>query len=328
MKASVKVFLIIVAGFMLITGIFFYLKKEGIRFSLINKDIPEKVLQVEPDNNPVPNLDSLNTPQNEPVVDVTPEVKPVIQYTTLKIGTNPRKEITDAVGKENIDMVLALNRVNMNKIQKGAVLTIPASWKDVDMMALSPYPTYIDRIKDIPKFIFVSQRVQAFGLYEKGKLVRWGPVSTGKKATPTPSKLFFANWKQKLTISNIDDTWIMPWNVNFANLDGMSLHPYELPGYAASHSCVRLFESDAMFIYGWVDQWTLTPKDEIATYGTPVLIFGKYGYGQKPPWKHLPEDPSATTITDNEINEQLDQYLPDIQSKVLTKDPTQDANTG
>ncbi len=304
MNSGRKIILIIITGLLIVAGAFFYLKNNS-----------EKVQLSQPADN-VNNVAENTEPQT-----AEPETKPElnIQYTTLTIGTNPRKEITDAVGKENVDMVLALNRINMNKIQKGAVLSVPTDWTGVDMMALSPYPTRIDRIKDISKFIFVSQRVQAFGLYENGQLVRWGPVSTGKKATQTPSKLYFANWKQKVTISNIDDTWIMPWNVNFANFDGMSLHQYELPGYAASHSCVRLFEADAMFIYNWVNQWTLTPKDQIATYGTPVLVFGTYGYGQKPPWKHLSEDPSATTITDSEINEQLDLYLPDIQSKTLTE---------
>lgn len=304
MNSGRKIILTIITGLLIVAGVFFYLKNN-----------PEKVQPSQP-------TDNINdVTENTKPETAEPETKPEIdiQYTTLTIATNPRKEITDAVGKENVDMVLALNRINMNKIQKGAVLTIPTSWYGVDMMTLSPYPKEIERIKDISKFIFVSQRVQAFGLYENGHLVRWGPVSTGKKSTPTPSKLYFANWKQKVTISNIDDTWIMPWNVNFANFDGMSLHQYELPGYAASHSCVRLFEADAMFIYDWVNQWTLTPKDQVATYGTPVLIFGTYGYGQKPPWKHLLEDPSATTITDNEINEQLDQYLPDIQNKTLTK---------
>ncbi len=304
MNSGRKIILIIITGLLIVAGVFFYLKNNS-----------EKVQPSQPADN-VGNVAEDPEPQT-----AEPETKPElnIQYTTITMGTNPRKEITYAVGKENVDMVLALNRINMHKIQKGAVLSVPTAWTGVDMMALSPYPTRIDRIKDISKFIFVSQRVQAFGLYENGQLVRWGPVSTGKKATQTPSKLYFANWKQKVTISNIDDTWIMPWNVNFANFDGMSLHQYELPGYAASHSCVRLFEADAMFIYDWVNQWTLTPKDQIATYGTPVLIFGTYGYGQKPPWKHLSEDPSATTITDSEINEQLDLYLPDIQSKTLTK---------
>ena len=304
MKVSKKIIItIIAAGLIIISSVFFY--------SRVNIDSTPMI--------PVDGLDKSST--ETPVVETKPES--IIQYTTLTIGTNPRKEITDAVGKENVDMVLALNRINMHKIQKGAVLSMPTSWDGVDMMALSPYPEYIGRIENIPKFIFVSQRIQAFGLYENGRLVRWGPVSSGKKTTPTPSKLYFANWKQKVTISNIDDTWIMPWNVNFANIEGMSLHQYELPGYAASHSCVRLFEADAMFIYGWVDQWALTPNDQIATYGTPVLLFGTYGYGQKPPWKHLSEDPSATTITDSEINEQLDQYLTDIQSKTLTSDTTE-----
>ena len=315
MKHSGKIILSIIIGLVLVAVVFFYLKNQGVSFSFLYKNTSEKVQPGQITDN-VDNVAENPEPQT-----AEPETKPElnIQYTTLTIGTNPRKEITDTVGKENVDMVLALNRINMHKIQKGAVLTIPTSWDGVDIMALSPYPEYIDRIKDLSKFIFVSQRVQAFGLYENGQLVRWGPVSTGKKTTQTPSKLYFANWKQKVTISNIDDTWIMPWNVNFANFDGMSLHQYELPGYAASHSCVRLFEADAMFIYDWVNQWTLTPKDQIATYGTPVLLFGEYGYGQKPPWKHLPEDPSATTITDSEINEQLDLYLPEIQSKTLTE---------
>jgi len=37
----------------------------------------------------------------------------------------------------------------------------------------------------------------------------------------------------------------------------VSFHKFDLPGYPASHGCVRLPEEDAKWIYDWADHWTL-----------------------------------------------------------------------
>src|SRR6185436_9183186 len=123
--------------------------------------------------------------------------------------------------------------------------------------------------------------------YDSGRLVRWGPTSTGKRATPTPAGLFFANWKAKQTRSTENDEWILNWYFNFDNARGVSFHEYAMPGYPASHACVRLLAEDAKWIYDWADQWKVSRNGRgVIRWGTPVVVFDDYDYKAPPPWRH------------------------------------------
>ncbi|MEI6400009.1 MAG: L,D-transpeptidase [bacterium] len=244
-----------------------------------------------------------------PAPIVVPEIPKDITYHSLVLATDkPLAELTAVVGKENLITVLGLNRIDKKFIRKGMTITVPDSF--TDWMEYSPFPKKMESLQVVPKIILVSQKIQAFGVYENGVLVRWGPVSTGKKSTPTPPALYHTNWKGKSVTSTVDPTWIMPWYFNLQNLEGISMHQYELPGYAASHSCVRLREEDALFFYNWADQWVLSSdKQSVAKNGTPVIIFGEYDYKVKSPWKNLPIDKNATTFTEEQINTVVNTYL-------------------
>ncbi|HWC57855.1 MAG TPA: L,D-transpeptidase [Candidatus Paceibacterota bacterium] len=233
-------------------------------------------------------------------------------YNTFTITTaHPGAELAREVGAKNVSLVLAFNRLDPQHIPPHAVLTIPQT---LDWDALSPFPSTLPDAAAIPKLFIVSQRVQAFGAYEYGTLVRWGVVSTGKASTPTPNKLYTANWKGRLVVSSIKDEWVMPWYFNLDNAEGVSMHQYDLPGYPASHACVRMLEADAEWVYHWADQWILTLDGKTALApGTPVIVFGAYAYGQLPPWRQLPTNPEATTITVDELSKVVDAYLPTIK---------------
>jgi hypothetical protein len=79
----------------------------------------------------------------------------------------------------------------------------------------------------------------------------------------------------------------MGWYFNFDNARGLALHSYALPGYPASHACVRLLERDAIWIYGWCEGWTLGARGQVLDQGTPLLIAGRYAFGMLPPWRSL-----------------------------------------
>jgi hypothetical protein len=130
---------------------------------------------------------------------------------------------------------------------------------------------------------------QVFGAYEAGTLVRWGPVSTGVRASPTPQGLFSLNWKAVGHTSTVDPDWFMPWYFNFANREGLAFHQYVLPGQPASHGCIRLLERDAIWLFNWGDEWELNASGTtVRRPGTPVLITGSYDFSAPPPW-HSPE---------------------------------------
>jgi hypothetical protein len=161
-------------------------------------------------------------------------------------------------------------------------------------------------VRDSAKLLLVSLRVQAFAAYDSGRLVRWGPVSSGRKAMPTPVGLYHTNWKDERRVSTFDEEWLLLWYMNLHNFQGVSLHQYELPGRPASHSCLRLLEVDARWLYAWCEQWTLAPDHRtIVKHGTPVVVFGEWRWGRRAPWKRLPEHPDACALAPEEIEDAL-----------------------
>jgi lipoprotein-anchoring transpeptidase ErfK/SrfK len=164
-------------------------------------------------------------------------------------------------------------------------LIIPDGWVD-DELAYSPMPQTYDWAQPHTKALVVHQPAQVFGAYESGQLVRWGPVSTGRKETPTPAGAYNLTWRSRKRHSTDNDAWLLEWYFNFINERGVSFHQFDLPGYPASHACVRLLQRDAIWLYEWGEQWTLDPADrrKIATTGSPVLIVGVYDYASPAPW--------------------------------------------
>ncbi len=239
-----------------------------------------------------------------------------IRYSVLTLSSAlPMIELEEAVGKDQVPIVLALNRIDANNLKSGMTLTVLNT--PTDMLSLSPFPDTLLAASTLPKIIFISQQNQAFGAYEYGTLVRWGAVSTGKKSTPTPSKLYHTNWKGKLVISTVNSEWLLPWYFNLENFEGISMHQYELPGYPASHSCVRLSKEDAMWIYDWAQQWILAKATgEKLANGTPVIIFGAYDYEKIAPWKMLSVDNDITSITATSLEHELTTYLSEIEKSI------------
>jgi L,D-transpeptidase-like protein len=171
---------------------------------------------------------------------------------------------------------------------------VPTTWSD-DPLAYSPFPGEWPAAAGFPKAIVVDQPVQAFGAYENGHLVRWGPVSTGRKQTPTPDGAFNLTWRARSRRSTDNQDWLLEWYFNFVNERGVSFHLFELPGYPASHACVRLRLGDAQWLYDWGDQWTLEEdRRKLAAAGTPVMILGSYPFGTPPAWLSL--DALATPV--------------------------------
>ena len=89
------------------------------------------------------------------------------------------------------------------------------------------------------------------------------------------------------------------------------MHQYELPGYPASHGCVRMYRDDANWLYHWTDQWAIE-EGHVSIHGTPVVIFGEYPHGERKPWFSLEQNNEAVKITPEELTRILEEYLPTI----------------
>ena len=241
------------------------------------------------------------------------EPKPQIQYTTFIFPAKKKDSAMAAFNKEFSEeeryTILALNRLDSKNKWRADTLAVPAEF-DHTLMAYSPFPKNIETLKEVKKMVFFSYPIQAYALYESGELIKWGPTSMGKKTAQTKRGLMFANWKKELAISTVDSDWKLPFNVNVHNTLGIGWHQYDLPGFPASHSCLRLLMDDAKYLYNWVDTWILNKGGAtLKANGTPVIVFGDYEWGGKNPWKNLINDPASNDISLEAMNEIIEPHL-------------------
>jgi hypothetical protein len=90
-----------------------------------------------------------------------------------------------------------------------------------------------------PIMAIVSIKSQQFTFYDADGWILRAPVSTGATELETPAGVFAIVQKKKDHHSNMyDDAW-MP-HMQRITWNGIALHGGPLPGYAASHGCVRL----------------------------------------------------------------------------------------
>lgn len=249
---------------------------------------------------------------------VQEEPAPVIKYTSLIIPKDKKqkdsamKVFKETYSSEQRYKILAINRLDQKNSWRADTLSIPENL-DLDFLAYAPFPQNIASLSSVSKMMIFSYPIQAFAYYENGKLIKWGPTSMGKKSAQTKRGLTFANWKKELAISTVNSEWELPHNVNIYNKLGIGWHQYELPGFPASHSCLRMLAEDAQFMYDKVDTWVLTDDGQsVALKGTPVFIFGDWAWGEKKPWKQLSFDPNATTITEAELDALLQPRMAEI----------------
>ena len=210
--------------------------------------------------------------------------------------------------------IWSLNRVDERNSWRPDTLIIPED-VDQDWMAFSPFPAQLEILQPVNKIVVFSYPLQVFAAYENGKLLQWGPTSLGTKRNPTPTGLHFANWKSKESISTVNDNWILPWNFNIQNFAGVGWHEYSLPGYPASHSCLRLLTDHAQWLYQFAEQWVLKDSNTKLAEGTPVIVYGEFPFGEWSPWLNALENSKSVLITVDEMNEIISEHLDKILEK-------------
>jgi hypothetical protein len=90
-----------------------------------------------------------------------------------------------------------------------------------------------------PLMILISIPEQTMHVYRNGILIGRSTVSTGSKGHDTPGGVFSILEKQQTYRSKKYDNAPMP-NMQRLTWTGIAMHSGQLPGYAASHGCVRL----------------------------------------------------------------------------------------
>lgn len=210
------------------------------------------------------------------------------------------KKQKDSLDGRQQKIVMTVNRVDMANLPSLDSILVPDDLSG-DLVYYLPFPLRLKGLEEISKIIFFSYPSQTFGAYEYGNLVYAGATNMGRKKDPTPTGLYFTNWKAEHTTSTFNDEWELKWNFNIENKEGIGWHQYAMPGYPASHSCLRLFEDDAQHLYKWADEWKLKGTDSIVLKGTPVIVFGEYPFGSARPWLSLAGDAHALDIKADEL---------------------------
>ena len=100
--------------------------------------------------------------------------------------------------------------------------------------------------------VIISISDQMAYLYRGDQLVAVSTISTGTDKNPTPTGIFSVLAKKPMHRSIKYDNAPMPFMQRIDQY-GVALHAGQLPGYRASHGCIRLPSEFAKRLYGVTD---------------------------------------------------------------------------
>ena len=122
--------------------------------------------------------------------------------------------------------------------------------------------------------IAVSINKQQVKIYDANGFFAEAPVSTGMRGHPTPMGVFSVIQKHKWHHSNIYSGAPMPY-MQRITWSGVAMHAGVLPGYPASHGCIRMPEAFAIKMWNWTRMGArvlVTPGElSPASFSHPLL---------------------------------------------------------
>jgi L,D-transpeptidase catalytic domain len=129
-----------------------------------------------------------------------------------------------------------------------------------------------------PLVIAISIDRQNVKIYDANGFFAEAPVSTGMKGHLTPMGVFSVIQKQKLHHSNIYSGAPMPF-MQRITWSGIAMHAGVLPGYPASHGCIRMPMAFAVKMWNWTRMGArvvVTPGEmSPASFSHPLLVTQK-----------------------------------------------------
>ncbi|ABC63281.1 L,D-transpeptidase family protein [Erythrobacter litoralis] len=127
-----------------------------------------------------------------------------------------------------------------------------------------PEVTVDDTLRD-GVVIVISNASQHMHVFQDGRLWRSSPVSTGKRGKETPTGVFAILQKRRFHRSNLYSNAPMPF-MQRLTWDGIAIHAGRLPGYPASHGCIRLpsnFANDLFRLTGFTSTGVIVTNDPL-----------------------------------------------------------------
>jgi hypothetical protein len=145
-----------------------------------------------------------------------------------------------------------------------------------------PAESITSRVTGDPIMAIVSLRDQRITVYDANGWILRAPVSSGKRGRETPAGIFSVIQKDADHHSNLYDDAFMP-HMQRLTWSGIALHGGPLPGYPASHGCVRmpfefaerLFDMTQMGLRVIVAPTDVVPVEIVH----PALLLSKPGAG-------------------------------------------------
>jgi lipoprotein-anchoring transpeptidase ErfK/SrfK len=129
-----------------------------------------------------------------------------------------------------------------------------------------------------PLIIAVSIEKQKVRIYDANGFFAESPVSTGMAGHSTPMGVFSIIQKHKFHHSNIYSGAPMPY-MQRITWSGVAMHAGVLPGYPASHGCIRMPMAFAMKMWNWTKMGArvvVTPGEMTpANFSHPLLATQK-----------------------------------------------------
>lgn len=138
-----------------------------------------------------------------------------------------------------------------------------------------------------PLTLIISLGRQRISVYDGNRKISGAPISSGKRGHRTPTGIFSVLQKNRRHYSNLYGGAPMP-NMQRITWSGVAMHAGALPGYPASHGCIRLPYGFSRRLFGMTQLGTRV----IVTYAQPKPVSLRHANLLKP----LPEgNPSEAT---------------------------------
>ena len=151
--------------------------------------------------------------------------------------------------------------------------------KDAEQLTNGEFNWYPERSPSGPIIAIVSLPDQRVYVYRNGVRIAASTCSTGKLGHRTPTGVFKILQKDKNHHSSTYNNAPMPY-MNRLTWSGVALHAGQLPGYPASHGCVRLPKEFAELLFG-VTKLGMTvviadDKSQPEEVTHPGMVLGEY----------------------------------------------------
>jgi lipoprotein-anchoring transpeptidase ErfK/SrfK len=148
-----------------------------------------------------------------------------------------------------------------------------------------------------PLIIAISIQQQRLKIYDAAGIFAESPISSGMPGHPTPMGVFSVIQKQKLHHSNIYSGAPMPY-MQRITWSGIAIHAGVLPGYPASHGCIRMPMAFAVKMWNWTKMGArvvVTPGEMTpASFSHPLLVAQKVVPQPSAADEPKPDAPAAT----------------------------------